>query len=232
MMRGPMIVLTLILATPLCLHDSVQAQNGDTTQADSAPAAQQAARDALARFEESAKAKHAETPTWKTRMECLVALAKAGPAAVPVLLDALKTGSPDSRVFAGEALSFVVDAKARPALVQAVEDNERDVRLFAIRALGRLGRLEATPKYRQIADKDPSAGVRFEMSFALARDDKPDFEAIRQILSSYDLARMGSAHLDQAAPGFALEDTSDKVWRLGDFRGKKSVVLVFLIATT
>ncbi len=195
-------------------------------------AAQRAARDALAKFEKSAKAGQAGTPTWKIRMECLVALAQAGPEAVPVLLDALKTGSPDSRSLAGEALCFLADAKARPALEQAVEDKERDMRLYAIRSLGRLGRLEAKPKYRQIADKDPSAGVRFEMTFALTRDDKPDPGAIRKALSRYDLARMDSARLGKAAPDFALADTSVKTWRLSDFRGKKSVVLVFLIATT
>jgi hypothetical protein len=165
-------------------------------------------------------------------MECLVTLAKAGPAAAPVLLDAFKTGSPDSRNLVGQALVFLADASARTALEQAVEDKERDVRLYAIRSLGRLGRLEAKPKYRQIADKDPSAGVRFEMIFALNRDDKPNPEVIRQTLSSYDLTRMDSAHLGKTAPDFALADTSGKTWHLNDFRGKKSVVLVFLIGAT
>jgi hypothetical protein len=70
------------------------------------------------------------------------------------------------------------------------------------------------------------------MGFALARDDKPDPGAIRKTLSSYDVARMDKAHLDKAAPDFALADTKGTTWRLSDFRGKKSVVLVFLIATT
>ena len=42
---------------------------------------------------------------------------------------------------------------------------------------------------------------------------------------------MDNAHLDKAAPDFALADTSGKTWHLSDFRGKKSVVLVFLIGT-
>jgi HEAT repeat protein len=234
-MRIPMIGPAVLLGSLLCLHGPVRAQDETRArpeEADSVAAAQQAARDALAKFEKSVKAGKAGTPTWKVRMECLVALAKAGPASVPVLLDALKTGSPESRALAGGALSFLADEKARPSLEQSVEDKERDVRLYAIRALGRLGRLEAKPKYKQIADKDTSAGVRFEMAFALTRDDKPDPGAIRETLSRYDLTRMDSARPDKAAPDFALVDTSGKTWRLSDFRGKTPVVLVFLIGTT
>jgi HEAT repeat protein len=231
-----MIVPALLLASLLCLHGATRGQDGKKSQpeeADSAATAQRIARETLAKFEKSAKAGQSQTRTGKIlHMECLVALAKAGPDAGPVLLDAIKTGSPPRRALAGEALCVVADAKARPALEQAVEDKDRDVKLYAIRALGRLGRLDDKPNYRQIAEKDPSAGVRFEMGFALARDDKPDPGAIRKTLSSYDVARMDKAHLDKVAPDFALADTSGTTWRLSDFRGKKSVVLVFLIATT
>lgn len=227
-MRIPMIIPTLLLGSLLSLHSSVWAQDGKEEQpegAGSSVAAEHAARDVLTKFEKSGR-------TWKTHMECLVALAKVGPEAVPVLLDALKTGSPDNRVLAGEALVFLANPSARPALVKAVDDKERDVRLFGIRSLARLGRLEAKAKYREIAAKDASAGVRFEMTFALTRDDKPDPKAIRKALASYDLTRMDSAHLNNAAPDFALADTSGKTRRLSDFRGKKSVVLVFLLTTT
>jgi hypothetical protein len=113
--------------------------------------------------------------------------------------------------------------------LKAAVDKDRDTRLNAIKLLGRLGRLEDKPKYRQIADKDPSAHVRFEMKYALTRDDKPGPAALRRTLSSYDLTRMESAHLDKAAPDFVMADTTGKTWRLSKFRGKKSVVLVFLI---
>ena len=231
-MRGPMIVPAVLLASLMYLHGSVRAQDGKKGErkgADSAVAAQQAAREVLTKHEKPGE-------TWKEYMECKVALAKAGPEAVPVLLDALKTGSAASRGFAYEALGFMANEKFRPAieklrprLLQAVEDKDRDVRLTAIHLLGRLGRIESKPKYLEIADKDPSAHVRFEMKFALTRDDKPNPEAIRKALSSYDLTRMDSAHLDKVAPDFEIADTTGKIWRLRDFRGKKAVVLVFLI---
>jgi hypothetical protein len=234
MMRGPMIV-SAGLAFLLYLHGSVRAQDGKKSQpegADSAAAAQQAAREALAKFEKPLKGAEAGIRNWKVRMECLVALMRAGPAAVPVLVDALKAKSPDTREFAAQALGFLADPSAKPALVQAAEDKEQVVRLHAIKALGRLGRLEATPKYRQIAEKDQSVGIQFEMTFALTRDDEPDPGPICRALSGYDLTRMDSARPGKAAPEFALTDTSGKTWRLDQFRGKQSVLLVFLQKST
>jgi hypothetical protein len=104
-------------------------KKSEPEQPDSA-AAQQAARDALTNFEKPGW-------TWKTHMECLMALAKAGPEAVPVLAEAFKTGSPASRALA-EALGFLADEKVRPAieklrpeLLQAVEDKDRDAQVAA-----------------------------------------------------------------------------------------------------
>jgi hypothetical protein len=220
-----MIVPEMLLGTLLCLHGSVWAQDAKKSQtedADSSVAAQQAARDVLAKFKNPKK-------TWKTEMRCLVALAKAGPATVPVLLDEPKNGTPDSRAFAADALGFLGDASAQPGLAQAIDDKEHLVRDRAIRSLGSLGLLEPTPENRQIAEKDTSWGIRNEMTFALTRDDKPNPGAIRKAFSSYDLTQMDSAHLDKPAPDFELADTTGKTWRLSDFRDKNPVVLVFLI---
>ncbi len=233
-MRIPMIVSAVFLSSLLCLQGFVGAQEKKSRSegTDSAAAAQQAARDILAKFDRSAKAKLSQTRTGRIlHIECLAALAKAGPATVPVLVDALKTGSPASRALAAQALGFLGDTSAKAALAQMVEDKDWGVRINAIRSLGRLG-LEATPKYRQIADKDESVGIRFEMTFALTRDDKPNPEAIRKSLSNYDMNRVHSTRYGKAAPDFALADTTGKVWRLRDLRDKKSVVLVFLAGTT
>jgi hypothetical protein len=228
------IVPAVFLSSLLFLHGCGQAQdakNGQVGGTGSA-VAQQAARDILAKFDKSAKTKLNETRTGRIlHIECLAALAKAGPGTVPVLVDALRTGSPATRDLAAQALGFLDNASAREALTQVVEDKEWSVRINAIRSLGRLG-LGATPKYRQIADKDQSVGIRFEMTFALTRDDKPNPEAIRKTLSNYDVKRVHSSRYGKAAPDFALPDTSGKVWRLRDLRDKKSVVLVFLAGTT
>src|SRR5689334_14054358 len=83
----------------------------------------------LAKFE-----KHWKPPTdrkpddqsWKVRMECLVGLAKIGRPSVSALVDVLKTESrsPHTRAFAAQALGFLGEPSARPALEQAIEDKD------------------------------------------------------------------------------------------------------------
>ena len=112
-MRIARIVPGVFLSSLLCLPGSVGAQEkkSQSEGADSAAAAQQAARDILAKFDKSAQAKLSQTRTGRIlHIECLTALAKAGPATVPVLVDALKAGSPASRDLAAQALGFLGDA--------------------------------------------------------------------------------------------------------------------------
>jgi hypothetical protein len=172
-----------------------------------------------------------EKQDWKVRMECLVGLAKIGPAAVLVLLESLKDEKlpPYTRAFAAQALGFLGDTRARSALLQAIEDKDMFVQAYARKALGRLGRLLETPHLRELAGKDSQLGKYFNIMFLLTRDDEPNPEPIRQALRTYDLARMDSAHLGKPAPDFTLADASGKTWHLRQFRGKKAVVLIFLV---
>jgi hypothetical protein len=181
---------------------------------------EKAARDVLAKFEKG-------DPGWQVRMASLVNLVRAGPTAVPVLVETLQNGSPGAREFAAQALVFIADPRARPALEKAVSDQEKHVRIYAINALSMFGRLEATEQYRHLRDNDNWA-VRRHMEFALERDDKPDPAALRKALAGYDLAKMDTARLGQVAPDFALSDVLGQAYRLGQFRGTKPVVLLFL----
>src|SRR5262245_42249526 len=97
------LTLVLLLAVPLAAAD----------KAGSSVAAQKTARDALAKlaevwkkpsYENGAGLSEVDDPVWKVRMESLVVLAKAGPDAIPVLVDALKNGPPASRILAAQAL--------------------------------------------------------------------------------------------------------------------------------
>src|SRR5262245_37166825 len=73
---------------------------------------EKAVRDTLAK---SAKG----DPGWKVRMEALVRLVKAGPAAVPVLEEALKKESPPARALATQALAVI---RGPVAIRKAVTD--------------------------------------------------------------------------------------------------------------
>jgi HEAT repeat protein len=213
-----------------------------TADPESPPPRQQAAEDNLSvrellikfdKHHQQSTTGPSEKENLKLQMECMVKLMRIGPAAVPVLIECLKNekAPPSTRALAAQALGFLADVRARPTLLQAIEDKDGLVRASALGALGRLGRLKATPKLLELAGKDPTRGVYVGTMFVLTRDDEPNPEPIRKALAEYDLARMDSAQVGKPAPDFTLTDASGKTWRLRDCRGKKTVVLIFLVGT-
>jgi HEAT repeat protein len=209
----------LLLAAPLRAEVVPGVSDpGFSSTADS----EKAARATLAKFEK----KNAD---WKVRMEVLVGLAKIGPAAVPVLVEALKDGQPATREFAAQALVLFADAKTRPALERALADPKPGVRLYAIQGLSMLGPLPRTKEHERILTEDPTFfAVRPMMAAALERTDRPNQAEMRKALAEYDLRNMDSARLGQTAPDFTLADFTGKTYRLSQFRGK-TVVLRFIL---
>lgn len=191
----------------------------------------------LTKFEkhhQESTTREAEKQNLKLQMECLVKLMRIGPATVPVLIDCLKNQKTpaSTRAFAARALGFFGDVRARPVLLQTIEDKDGYVAAYSRFALGRLGRIKATPKLRQLAGTDADGSGYFDAMFITTRDDEPNPEPFRRALRNYDLARMDSAHLGKPAPDFTLEDASGKTWHLARFRGKKAVVLILLVGIT
>jgi HEAT repeat protein len=192
-------------------------------QAGSTAAAEQVARAALTKFEKG-------NGEWKVRMEALVSLAKVGPAAAPVFVEALKDGRPATREFAAQALVLFADANTRPALERALADPEPGVRVYAIQALSMLGPLPPTKENERILTSDPAIwSVRPMMATALERADRPNQAELRKTLADYDLSNMDSARIGELAPDFTLTDFTGKPYRLSQFRGKKAVVLRFIL---
>jgi HEAT repeat protein len=203
----------LLFAVPLSADD----------QAGAIAAAEKEARAALAKFEK-------RNGDWKARMEALVSLAKIGPPAAPVLVEALKDGQPATREFAAQALVLFADAKTRPALERALADPKPGVRLYAIQALSMLGPLLRTKENERILKSDPAFwGARPMMAAALERADRPNQAELRKALADYDLSKMDSARIGERAPDFTLTDFTGKPYRLSQFRGKQTVVLRFIL---
>jgi hypothetical protein len=177
----------------------------------------------LARFDKN-------DPGWKVRMKALVEMAKVGPKAVPVLVEALKTGSPSTREFAAQALVLFPDSSNRPALEEALAHPNPQVRFYAIQALSMLGVLPPSDLHQRILTSDPSTfGVRPMMATALTPGDRPSAVELRKALADYNLHSMYSARIGGIAPDFTLLDFTGKTYRLSQFRGKKTVVLRFIL---
>jgi hypothetical protein len=216
-------VLLALLGAPVRAEDEAQKKPSEPSRApDATAAAEKQARDALAEFE---KGNH----DWKLRMKALVRLAQIGPAAGPVLIEALKDSRPMTREFAAQALVLFADSTAQPALERALADPKPGVRLYAIQALSMLGPLPRTKEHVRILTEDPTVyGVRPMMASALERADRPNQAEMRKALAGYDLRNLDSARLGQTAPDFTLTDYNGKTYRLSQFRGK-TVVLRFIL---
>jgi hypothetical protein len=213
------LAFVLLVAVPLVADDQVKKQLA--RPASTAPA-ERTARAILAKFDR-------RDPGWNVRMEALVTLVKTGPAAVPVLAQALQSNSPLVREFAAQVLAVLAEPSTWPALERALTDPDSRVRIYAVKALSLSGRLVLLPKaQRQKLLKLTRPGMmRDYINDALRRDDKPDPQAIRKALRTFDPATMDIARLGQAAPDFALPDALGKTHRLSQFRTKKMVVLEF-----
>jgi len=183
-------------------------------------AAVKTARDILARFDKG-------DPGWKVRMTALVGLVKAGPAAVPVLVEALRNGTATTREFAAQVLMFMADLRARSALVQALDDPDPRVHIYALKALNMLGRVELTASQRERLKKKAPYWMREYIELVAERKESPNPAALRKAVLNYDLAGMDSARVGRLAPEVALRDGSGTVHRLSQFRGKKTVILEF-----
>jgi HEAT repeat protein len=217
-----LVAIVSILAAEVRAQHEAKKKSPEESNAGSTPTPQTAARAALASFEKG-------SGDWKARMEALVRLAKIGPAATPVLIEALKDSKPATREFAALALVLFADSTTMPALERALADPAPGVRLYAIQALSMLGPLPRTKDNELILTTDPSIfGVRPMMAAALERTDRPIVAEMRKALAEYDLRKMDSARLGHTAPDFTLTDYAGKTVRLSQFRGK-TVVLRFIL---
>src|SRR5262245_54095859 len=224
-MTGVSVVLPTIflVGVPLRAQDHAKNKSPEGSNGGSTPTQQMAARHVLAGFEKG-------NGDWKVRMDALVRLAQIGPAATPILIEALKDGKPATREFAAQALVLYADPAAKPALERALADPKPGVRLYAIQALSMLGPLPLTKENVRILRSDPNFWcVRPMMAAADERADRPNQAELRKALADYDLRKMDSARVGELAPDFTLADFTGKTYRLSQFRGKKTVVLRFIL---
>lgn len=170
---------------------------------------------------------------WKTRMAALQNIAKRGDTATEDLQKALGQGGDAERALAAQAAGFADCQKLRGDLARIAEsDSDPVVRLYAIDSLGRLGKPAQAELYRRLLESEKNRDVQMHLKYALAREDKGLDNSIRKSLLEWDASRVDSAKLGMTAPDFELPSLSGERVKLSSFRGKKSVVLVFVYGDT
>ena len=172
---------------------------------------------------------------WKVRLKSENQLIALGETAVPMLVEALSYENPHARALVSLVLGIIGDKSAVSSLIARLQDDDETVRLYAVEALGRLGDVSAQEALEK-AREDKSSHVANYAKLALKRlkgEIKISQEAEplkEQFLSALNESVWDTAQLNKAAPDFSLLDSDGNRVSLKDYRGKKRVVLVFLLA--
>lgn len=170
---------------------------------------------------------------WKKRMQTLQTMARQGSAASAELRPWLRSDSVVQRLFAAQALGYCGNADAQPDLAHAVEhDADPAVRLHAADSLGMLGGQAHAELLQRLEKSEKNNDTRRHIRYALERNGQVIDQTVVKQLKDWPTNQLDTAALGKLAPDFELTSLSGDKVRLSDFRGKKSVLLVFVYGDT
>lgn len=170
---------------------------------------------------------------WQARMLAMQGIAANRSDAVPALLKALAEGDEPTRILSAQVLGYLAPAVPHGNLTVALNnDANAAVRLYAVDSLGMQGGLDLTATLAPLQQQETNGDVRKHIAYALQRKMAPIDPKIVRSLVKWDSAQIDSAKIGKPAPDFELTTVSGKSYRLSDFRGKQSVVLVFIYGDT
>jgi hypothetical protein len=170
---------------------------------------------------------------WKRRIVALQRIAQSEKNATAELSDALKSESAVVRALAAQALGYRGDAEAKPVLARTVQhDADPMVRLYAADSLGMLGGRDYEELLRRVQTSEKNRDTKRHIGYALDRAGRSVDAGVTSQLRDWKTDELASAKLGLPAPDFQLISIDDQTVRLSDFRGKKSVVLVFIYGDT
>ncbi len=230
MLQLPAVAICLYVAIGLVFNSTVRAQSAH-------PA------DALAVFSKQDNAgawikdrnymRDQQDETWKVRMRTLQSLVDAGEESIPPLLDALKNGDDETRVFAAQTLGYLAPNVPREPLLEAATNDPLDaVRLYAIDALGMQGGKDLADDLKPLLKTEKNRDVKKHIGYALERGNQGLEESVIDDLLNWDADTIDSAEIGKPAPDFTMLTGDGERVRLSDYRGKKAVVVVFVYGDT
>lgn len=168
---------------------------------------------------------------WKVRAQAIQSLVRHGADAIPVLVHELKTGDAPQRILAAQTLGYLgPEVPPAPLLGAARNDPDPAVRLYAVDSLGMQGAKNID--WMALLDSESNRDVKKHIGYAIERNGEPLAREISERLASWDSTKIDTAVVGSPAPDFELKSATGETIRLGDFRGKEAVVLVFIYGDT
>ena len=168
-----------------------------------------------------------DATSWKTYALTMSQLMAMGDAAVPGLIKGCDDPNFQVRALSARMLGFLHASASVSKLITLLDDKRAPVALLAADALGQIRAPAGLAALRAARGRLKSGDVLLHISKALDRDVALEDDVQTQLLRIND-RNIDSAKVGLPAPDFTLKDPAGKQWRLSDFRGKKTVVLVFI----
>ena len=168
-----------------------------------------------------------DTTSWRAYSLAMKQLVAMGDPSIPVLTDACHAPNFQVRALAARVLGLLEARQATPQLIELLDDPQPSVASLAADALGQIRDPAGLRALEKAQGALRNGDVLLHISKALERA-VPLEEDVREQVVRIDEASIDGARVGDLAPEFTLRDADGKPWRLADFRGKKSVVLVFI----
>lgn len=168
---------------------------------------------------------------WKVRIEVEHEILALGKAAVPTLIEACESENAHVRGLAAWCLGCLEDRGAVTALVRVARDDSfAPARVLALEALGRLG-AGSEDWIAELAEGQDAVGRAAAWAVSRSRDGSAVGDSIRDAaIAEWNPGAVGAAAIGLPAPDFDLESADGSRVRLSDYRGKSTVVLVFMLS--
>lgn len=171
--------------------------------------------------------------SWRVRLLAVRDLVRLGESAIPQLIARLEDNNSHVRELCAMVLGILEASEANQALIKRLqEDTNSVVRTQTASALGQIGLSESLPVLKETMKTDSSRDVipQSEISITQIENNIKSDSDLAVSYRSLDESKFKSVQVNKPAVDFELKDTNGKTWRLSDFKGEKTVVLIWVFA--